>query len=99
MSGHSLVVPARLHRPESLHALYLATVASNWSMQNGARTTWWAGFSIDSPSSLPMKKLPPGIAIMPSGHVAGAAAAAATGGAGAASPEALGAHFARPLIL
>ena len=42
-------------------------------MQKGCSVTWCAGFSKGSPSSLPMKKLPPGIAIIPCGHVSGTA--------------------------
>ena len=75
MPSHSFVVPARLQRPASLHALYGSTVTSNSSMQNGSSVTWCAGFSSGSPSSLPMKKLPPGISIIPAGHVRPAAAA------------------------
>src|SRR5260370_17006036 len=89
MSGQSLVIPARLQRPESLHALYFATVASYVSMQYGVRTTWWAGLSIGSPSSLPIKKLPPGIAIMPSGHEGAAGAARAAAALGTADAIAL----------
>ena len=42
-------------------------------MQNGLSETWWAGFSSASPSSLPMKKLPPGIWIILAGQPTGAA--------------------------
>src|SRR5579883_672616 len=51
-------------------------------MQYGARVTWCAGFSRSRPSSEPMKKLPPGTAVIPAGHegATGAAAIEAAGG-------------------
>src|SRR5580704_12645279 len=62
-------------------------------MQKGSSLTWCAGFSKGSPSSLPMKKLPPGIWIIPAGHPTGAGATLALGAGadalarGAGAPE------------
>src|SRR5258708_2496913 len=75
-------------------------------MQYGARVTLCAGFSSASPSSAPMKNLPPGIIAISAGHAAGAdgdadaagvaATGAAAGSARSGAPDADDAPPSRP---
>src|SRR5450631_633868 len=92
IDGTSLVVPARRQPPESLHALYCSVVTSSLSMQNGRSVTWCCGFSFGA-SFEPMKKRPPGIAIMSAGQPATADALddaeALAGGADVAPDDAV----------